>query len=191
MLTPACVLIDRMSSRASTPQVLTSTDGRFQLTVPGDWLKETELNERADLQAANRVRETYAAVISESKQDFTEEMTLERFTSVTRNAILAGVHSAQSAEPTPTSINGNPALQYEIRGAVEGVNIVYIITTVETSEHYHQILTWTLPSRFDQYRDTLLDVTRSFKEVGAVKPKSDASPPPPALPRSGSGVPKQ
>lgn len=166
MLTPACALLDRMGGKGGgTPTVLTSPDGRFQLTVPGDWRKETELNEQASMQASHRVRETYVVVLSESKSDFADEMTLERFTSTTRNNMLAGIRSAQSAEPQPVTINGNPALQYELRGVIEGLNAVYINTTVETPEHYHQIITWTLPSRLEQNRPTLLEVTRSFKEV--------------------------
>ena len=166
MLMPACALLDRAGGRGSgTPSVLTSPDGRFQLTVPGDWRKETELNQQATIQASNRVRETYVVLLSESKGDFTDEMTLERFTKATRDNMMAGVRSAESAEPTPTNISGNPALQYEIRGGVEGLNIVYLITTVETPEHYHQIITWTLPSRLEQHRPTLLEVTRSFKEL--------------------------
>ncbi|HKQ52767.1 MAG TPA: hypothetical protein VJT74_10385 [Pyrinomonadaceae bacterium] len=162
------------------PNVLTSPDGRFQLTVPGDWRKETQLNEQASIQASNRVRETYVVLLSESKSDFTDEMSLERFTSLTRGNMMAGVRSAESAEPQPTNVSGNPALQYEIRGGVEGLNVVYIITTVETPEHYHQIITWTLPSRLEQHRPTLLDVTRSFKELRPAdsQPGATAAPTP-------------
>ncbi len=165
----ACALLDRMGGKGGgSPSVLTSPDGRFQLTVPADWQKETQLNEQASIQASNRGRETYVILLTESKSDFADEMTLERFTSATRGNMMAGVSSAQSAEPTPTTISGNPALQYEIRGVIEGLNAVYLITTVETSEHYHQIISWTLPSRLDQHRGTLLEVAKSFKDVRAV-----------------------
>ena len=168
----ACALLDRMGGKGGgSPSVLTSPDGRFQLTVPGDWQKETQLNEQASIQASNRGREIYVILLSESKSDFADEMTLDRFTSATRSKMMAGVRSAQSAEPTPTTINGNPALQYEIRGVIEGLNAVYLNTTVETPEHYHQIITWTLPSRLEQHKGTLLEVARSFKDVRAAGSK--------------------
>lgn len=180
--TSACALVQRMgSSGGGKPIVLTSTDGGFQLTVPGDWRSETALNEQASIQASHRFRETYVVLLTESKRDFTGDMTLEQFTTMTRDAMMSQVRSAATTELKPMTINGNRALEYEITGGVEGLNIVYLITTVETPGHYHQIITWTLPSRLEQYRGTLREVTQSFREVGGAEQKANtpATVPPP------------
>lgn len=188
--TSACALLQRMGSGESKPTVMTSADGKTQLTIPGDWRRETALNEQASLQASNRVKETYVVLISDNKQDYTDEMTLARFTSVTREAMVGGVRSAQATEPMPTTISGYPALQYELRGGVDGVNVVYIITAIETASSFHQLITWTLPSRYEQHQGTLREVTQSFKEVGGSAPK--ASMPPASMPsRATPGAPKQ
>ena len=112
----------------------------------------------------------YAMVLSENKKDFTGETKLGEFTSLTRDIMLGRLSSPEKTEPKPTTIGANSALQYEMRGVVQGLNLMYIVTTVETSEHYHQVITWTQPSQIDSNRSTMLEVTQSFKEVGPPKP---------------------
>jgi hypothetical protein len=166
-ITSACALLNSLGGK---PTVLTSADGNFQLTVPPGWQQESGLNPEAVIQAANRSGKMYAMVISESKQDFTGETKLAEFTSLTRNIMLGRLSSPEATEPKPTTISGNSALQYELRGVVQGLNLMYIVTTVETPQHYHQVITWTQPSQIDNNRSTMLEVTQSFKEVGAAKP---------------------
>ncbi|MFN7140871.1 MAG: hypothetical protein ACK4UN_16165, partial [Limisphaerales bacterium] len=54
---------------------------------------------------------------------------------------------------------------YEVSGAMENVNIVYLHTTVEDEDYFHQILAWTLKSRFSKHKDELRDVVSSFKST--------------------------
>jgi len=191
----ACAVLQRLGSDGGKPTVLTSPDGRFQLTIPAGWRQETELNEQAGIQGSNRSREMYIVLITDSRSDFSPEISLAQFTSVTRDSMKREIRPVEATEPTQTTVNGNSALQYEVRGAVEGVNAVYIITTVETSEHYHQIITWTLSSRFEQQKGTLREVSLSFKDVGTAIPtaNSPAASGPSASAPSGdkSAAPKQ
>jgi bifunctional DNA-binding transcriptional regulator/antitoxin component of YhaV-PrlF toxin-antitoxin module len=180
--TLACNFVSRLSreiEKAGQPTVLTSPDGRFQLTIPGGWRKDTELNEKAEISASNRAREMYVVVLSESKRDFASDMTLEKFTELSRNAMMGNVRGAQATAPTPTSVSGHPAMQYELRGTVENVNIAYLNTTVETPGDYHQIIAWTLPSRFNDNQATLREVTQSFKESALAPPGKPAPSVPP------------
>jgi len=50
-------------------------------------------------------------------------------------------------------------------GAIKNVKLAYHVATVETPEHYHQIITWTLLSRKDKNRPVLQNVIDSFKIV--------------------------
>lgn len=179
--TAACAVLKRLGRDGGSPTVLTSQDGKFQLTLPAGWRTETELNEEASLQGSNRSRELYVALLTDTKSDFEGDVSLADFTSVTRNHMVTQIHPTKTTEPTPVTINGNPALQYEVHAAVEGIKAAYIITNVETSEHYHQILTWTLASRFEENRGVLLEVSQTFKALGAAKPTTPNSVPvPPA-----------
>jgi hypothetical protein len=165
--------------KSRAPQVIKSADGKFQLTVPGGWRDDPELHEEAALKASNRVAEMYVVVISESKQDFTDEMTLEDFTELTRTNMSRKVGDADATVPASMTVNGYPAFQYTLRGTVDKFKAAYLITLVETPTSFHQIITWTLNSRYDKNFATLYEVTESFKELPAAPA---AEPPPPPAP---------
>jgi len=159
------------------PTVLTSPDGKFQLTVPAGWQERPSLHAKATIKAANPFEETYVIVISENKIDFASDMTLDTFTDLTRRSMLSKVTEGDSTPPLPVKISGNDGRQYVLEGVVDNIRISYVITAVETAEHYHQIITWTLRSRIDQKQATLLKVTESFRPTDVAQGSSPASEP--------------
>jgi hypothetical protein len=173
--------------KASAPQLLTSPDGKLQLTVPVGWRNDPELHAEAGLRASNRLSEMYAIVLTQSKDDFAEKVTLEAFTDLTRQQVLSNINAPDATAPVAATVAKHPALQYTVRGVVENIKVVYLITVVETNTSFHQILTWTLHSRFDQNWHTLDEVTQSFREISSTPPVRQGSPaappPPPAAPR--------
>lgn len=145
------------------PTVLKSPDGKFQLTVPGGWRENASLNDKADIKAANPLEEMYVIVITEAKSDFTDEMSLDEFTRITRESIISNLGAPNATQPQPVTINGNPGSAYEVEGAVKNVKLAYRVTTVETPDHYHQVITWTLQSHKDKNQTTLQEVIASFR----------------------------
>ena len=101
-------------------------------------------------------------MLSESKLDF-ENPTIEWHSELTRSSLLESLAGAIISEPNTLQINGRPAVKFEIRGTTEGFKIVYLHTTVDTGQHLHQILAWTLPSYYDSNREELELVISSFK----------------------------
>ncbi|HLM00515.1 MAG TPA: hypothetical protein VK400_05635 [Pyrinomonadaceae bacterium] len=159
------------------PQVIGSSDGKFQLTVPGGWRKQPGLHDDAGIQAANPLSELYVIVIADNKTDFGSAADLDYITKVVRDGLNQTLTGPVLGEPVPTTINGLPARQFEAAGEVENIKIKYLYAVVDSPQNYYQIITWTLPSRFDKNRDKLLEVINSFKETGI----GDAAlPPPPA-----------
>jgi hypothetical protein len=147
------------------PTILKSPDGKFQLTVPVGWRENSSLNEQAEIKAANPLQEMYVIVLTEAKADFTDDMTLDQFTTITRESMTANLTSPELSPPLPVTINGNSARQYEIQGEVKNVKLAYLITTVETAAHFHQVVTWTLRSRIDKNQTTLQQVAGSFRST--------------------------
>ena len=145
------------------PTILKSPDGKFQLTVPAGWRENSSLNEQAEIKAANPLQEMYVIVLTEAKTDFTDDMTLDQFTTITRESMTSNLTSPELSPPLPVTINGNSARQYEIQGEVKNVKLAYLITTVETAAHFHQVVTWTLRSRIDKNQTTLQQVAGSFR----------------------------
>ena len=153
------------------PSTLKSTDGKFQITVPAGWLENSTLNAKADIQAANPVKEMYVIVLTEAASDFSEDLTLDQYTDITLNSMKSNLGSAAAAtEPVRVQINGNLAMQYELQGETKNVKLAYVITNVRSDDHFHQIVTWTLQSKLDQNRKILRDVAASFKAAAPAAP---------------------
>ena len=171
------VVACKQLQQLGNPTVLTSPDGKFQLTVPAGWKERPALHEDASIKAANVLQETYVIVITESKFDFADDMTLGKFTDVTRRDMLTKVTEGDSTPPVPVTIHRNPGLQYALTGVVNSVKISYLITTVETTDHYHQIITWTLRSRADQNHSILQKVTETFRPTDAASAPAETPKP--------------
>ncbi len=153
---------------APQPQgtVLTSADGRTQITVPEDWSSMTDLNAVASIQAANLNKEQYVIVIEDSKQDFSDA-SLDYHSEVTSQLIVDGLTAPEADAPVPMTVNGHAALQKEIRGSFDNINVIYLHTSIETPTHFYQVLTWSLKSRFEENRSIFEQVTQSFQEVAS------------------------
>ena len=151
------------------PTVLRSADGKFQITVPAGWSERHSLNAEASIAAVNPREETYVIVITENKSDFASDITLDKFTEVIRDRMSSKLKFPQVTPPTPVTINGKPGRQYLLQGEGKLVKLTYLVTMVETDEHFHQIITWTLTSRIDQNQGVLDQVTNSFRKVPADK----------------------
>jgi hypothetical protein len=168
----ACSNIQKSVEQATPPKTITSKDGKAQLSVPSTWREDVTLNPVASLQAANTIGEMYVAVITEGKEDFSKDMTLDKFASLAQQQQGQRIESANFTTPVRTTINGYPAVQYEVNGTIQNVNLAYLNTIVETPNNFHQILTWTLKSKFDANKPTLQQVAQSFKEVQGGAPSS-------------------
>jgi len=154
--------------QASQPKAVRSADGRFELTVPGTWREDPELHEEAEIEVSNRLNEMYIVVLTESKEDFADEVDLAAFASMSRQQLTSNIQQPEATEPAPAAVGSYPAMQYTMNGVVDNLKAAYIITLVETPDNFHQIVAWTLRSKFDANEKTLREVTASFKQVPGV-----------------------
>jgi len=166
--TLGCDKIVESLSQSKKPVTITSADGTVQVTVPGNWKKMTNLHEDGMLQAAAVREENYIVVIPDNKADLDDEMTVEGHSDLTRSTILENIKDGQqTAGPINLTINGRPAVQYELRGVVSGIKVVYLHTTADSNGQFYQILAWTLPSNYQENKPILESVVNSFKETGS------------------------
>ena len=159
------VLACKSFQSADKPTILSSPDGKFQLTVPDGWSKTTDLHSKADIQAANRSKEMYVIVLIENQDDLAKDMTLDRFTDISRKSLMSKYGSPEATALESVSINGNDAKQYELKGTKDTASVDLIVTTVKTPTNYTQILAWTLPSKMSDNKETLKKVAESFREA--------------------------
>ncbi|MBW3594831.1 MAG: hypothetical protein KY391_04570 [Actinobacteria bacterium] len=143
-------------------EVIPGEDENFTVTVPTSWFPDERLNKRADLGVGSPFEEMYAIVFLERANRIPKNFSLERYSAITRGPILNKLSSASEKKVGTRIIDGYEALEYELRGTVDDLDLVYIHTVLRTEEHFVQILAWTLEPRFDRNSETLRAVINSF-----------------------------
>jgi Domain of unknown function (DUF4190) len=152
---------ERLHELAVEKKDITSDDNRLKVTASGFWMKRTDLNKRAALQAAYQSKELYVIVISEPKSTI-PDMTLQHHHQTTREHMLKEMTNSSATAPVPVSVDGHPALQDEVNGTEKGAVLTFLHTTVDDGDAFDQILAWTLKSRWHANEAELREVTNSF-----------------------------
>lgn len=166
--TVGCNLVNQIQKKIEEdkkPKVITGTDGKSQITVPGNWSIQKNLNDDATIQVANLRAEQYAIVISESKVDFTSEMTLSDFAEIIKENARNAITNPVMTEIKALSVNGHSAVQFEAEGSMNNIKAKWLYTIIDAPKNYHQIMTWSLQSKFEANRPAFVDLINSFKEI--------------------------
>lgn len=158
----AVALVPAVLAADDDHKVVVSSDKLTEITVPSSWT-DLELNKQAEIQVGNETDEAYLIVLNELKEDL-DGWNLDKHSRVTLGTLLASIANPVVTGPKSLTVDGHPALQYEIRGSSDGRKITYIHTTVDGEKLFSQILAWTLPSKGDQVKPQLVRAINSFHE---------------------------
>jgi hypothetical protein len=160
-----------------TGKVLTSEDGISQITVVGGWDKTSGLHKKAQLQASNPFKEMYIVVFTE-KKDMYPGLSLQEYSKTTGKNLLKTLAAGSEMPAVQINLDGNNAIQNEIRGTTSSNSkITYIHTNIETPFYFHEILAWSPQAKFKQNKYALEAVVNSFKEVKAAPTAGGTSQP--------------
>jgi hypothetical protein len=151
----------RLHDLAIKRQEISSDNGNLKVTTSGFWVKRTDLNKKASLQAAYKDKEMYLIVITDPKST-APNMTLEQHHQMTRDHMLQTMKNSSATQSISTSADGHPAMQDQITGIENGASVVFLHTTVDDGGNYQQIMAWTLKSRWQSHQQELREVTESF-----------------------------
>jgi hypothetical protein len=149
-------------AQENAPAVVVSTDKRVEITIPPTWTT-LELNDVAEIEVGNEAEESYLIVLNEVKDDL-HGWNLEKHSRVTLGRLISGLDFPTITGPKSLTLGGRPAVQYEVRGANDGRNILYFHTTIDGEALFCQILAWTIPSRAEAARPQLVKAIESFRE---------------------------
>ena len=152
---------ERLHDLAVQKKEIASDDNKLKVTTSGFWVKRSDLNKEAALQAAYKSKEMYVMVISDAKST-DGNMTLEQHHQTTRDRMLQKMSKSSATAPTSHTIDGHPAWQDEVSGTQQRTNLVFLHTTVDDGNNFQQILAWTTKSRWPQENAELREVTNSF-----------------------------
>jgi len=145
------------------PTVLENTDTGVQITVPRQWEAANRLRGDADIYATYPAQELHTSVVSEDEavlNQFDLEDNAEQYRWLIEKELSDYDTSVRTGVD---EVNGDPAVQYEIRGQVEGVPVVYLHTTVQGVDNYYQVVGWTSRDRYADNKDTLQEIIASFE----------------------------
>jgi Tfp pilus assembly protein PilE len=144
---------------------ITSEDGLTKIRVPGNWEKLPELTEQGVIEYGNLQREQYLVVISEPKQSYSSNTDLSAYnTLILEHKSSAGIDKLRKKYLGEIDLNGLKALKFELTGEVNGIENAYLQVTVEGKNHFHQVLFWSLPTRWGDPSDIFENVLATFSE---------------------------
>ena len=144
-----------------------SKDGRVQIHLPDGW-NEAELpGSIGKIQAkAGPDKNAYVSVISEPKEDVHHHSIQEYAQSILKiEAGKSKLADRTVSDPKDMKVGDYSAVQYEVRGTMGNVSLVYVKTFVETPTRWNQVLCWTTPSHLNDVRGDFQSIWESFKEV--------------------------
>ncbi|MEM8808293.1 MAG: hypothetical protein AAGF01_19915 [Cyanobacteria bacterium P01_G01_bin.38] len=138
----------------------------IQLITPNSWEQVDSLRPDADIYIANEPENTYVMVLVDNLSATVQQFTLSDNASQYRRVLVDQLDTYNGQTATSiTSVNGQPAEQYEIRGEIDGTAVVYVHTTIRGEENYYQVVGWTRDDQYDARRQELQQVITSFRGV--------------------------
>lgn len=169
-----------MGCRVSDAKQVVTLKGKFELKLPANFKKLTDLNNEASLQYGNSFTEFYTIVIEESNAELfglaSEEMkqgeTVETFfETISLEHYKAGFQESlphlqlSQKDYMPTTIGGFPAYHIEKEVITEDVKFFFSIGFLKGKRAFYQVATWTLASQKEKHRQAMNDIIHSFKEL--------------------------
>ncbi|MEM6252674.1 MAG: hypothetical protein AAF821_07115 [Cyanobacteria bacterium P01_D01_bin.156] len=140
-----------------------------ELTLPEGWEDvRKRLRPDADLYAAHEDRSMYVLVLADQKRtvdrgDITG-FDLSDNSNTYRSYLDWGLTQEQTEVATDiTKLNGLNARQYEVRGRIDDLPVIYLHTTIEGAEHYYQVVAWSSAENYANAKAELQNVINSFR----------------------------
>lgn len=154
---------DSIAQPLNSPSRLENKQTNVTITVPTDWISAgSDLRGSADIYASYPLKDLYTSVLSESDATL-EQFSLENNADKYRWLIEEELDAYEGSTKTDvTQVDGMPAVQYEMRGRVDGTAVVYLHTTVKGEDSYYQVVGWTTADRYAENKETLQTIIRSF-----------------------------
>lgn len=145
--------------------VKSSNGARYSMELPRNFVPANfnDTLPEMSLQYENPGRGLHVLVIDESKAkiiSFGLDYDLDTYMKIaTRAQDKDGVYVNH-----PLTINGNKALQAEIKGTSQNVKKIYKLTCIETQKFFYQVLIWSDEDKFDSNKADMEKMINSFKE---------------------------
>jgi hypothetical protein len=156
----------KVPEKVTRTKVMTSSDGRMQISLPEGWEKESKPNEGSILHMVNNADDVFLLVFVNRKVDLNNP-TFERFDEMAKKNFLKPDIPREIISYTRMTINGYPASQWEARAKLNNINLIYLHTTIETEDAYYEVNACTRPSLYEGNLPSIQEIIQTFQEAGA------------------------
>lgn len=145
-------------------RVVYSDDGISELSVPESWSSRADFGRSAALRVADGGRDSYLMVNSYLPREI-EPTSLAQFAERVSVALRDNMDKGRMSGPRQLTINGRPAIEYELSGYFGDARIAYLSTVMEGRRApYHHLITWTSAEFYRANRGMMRDIVASFRE---------------------------
>jgi hypothetical protein len=140
-----------------------SDDGVSELMAPDSWRTRPNIGRSAAIRLGDDAADSYLLVNSYFPHEV-DAMPFPQFAERVSVALMKRLSSGKISTPRHLSINGRPAVEYEVSGGSGDVPLVYLSTMVDGQQARHHLVAWTLTERYSANRDAMREVAASFRE---------------------------
>jgi hypothetical protein len=164
------LMLATSSCRPAGSSQIQSPNGHVRITLPAGW-EQADLNPGNNKVSGKCTRNNgYVLVIAEARADFANMKAVDDYATASLN--LEEKHAKLSGRalsgPKELKIHGFPALQYEVTGTMNNVNLAYVKTFVALPTQFTQVMCWTTPSHLEECRGDFDAITQSIEEPATV-----------------------
>ena len=153
------------SCQPAEDEIVTFLDDQYEIMKPASWSIMENLHDSADFQMGNYFEEAYVIILTDEITDFGDDMTAEDHAAITLPYILESLKDGSILTgPTKLTVNGMQGVQHEITGVVDDMKIIYLHTTLISENHIHQIVAWSIPSKYDGNLEYFIRVIESIAQ---------------------------
>ena len=149
--------------------------GLAELYLPRGWKSTDYLKGTESIRVTDRLARRFVIVISESRQDFTDSLTLSDFHGITFRQLVGSGDIVEMGAATVRRVGDFDALQSEVVLILQRRFVTkYLHTTVLGHRGLHQIIGWSPDSAYD--RSLFEGVVAGFRERPGPAPTSRSTP---------------
>lgn len=152
----------------SSPEKKTffSPDQTLQIYAYSDWKANSSLHPEAVIALSNKSADKHLIVIADPKNELESPFTLQQYTEWVETNLLGDLSEPSVGKPVRLTVDGHLSAQFTAQGTFEGQKVAYLVTVVETSTHFYQIMCVTQARKFADLEAELKEISSSFHVAG-------------------------
>ena len=158
----ACVTTPQRNASIATTTVY-SDDGLSELIAPQDWRARPNLGRSATIRLADEATDNYLMVNTYLPHE-QEKISFPDFAERLATRLTKRLSNGKVSAPRFFSVDGRPAIEYEVVGRSGNLTLVYLTTVVDGQRARHHLVAWTPGERYGSNRDGMREVAASFRE---------------------------